>query len=588
MRPASLLGAVVLWACATGAQTRPATPAPEPSPYRITGTVVSATDGAPIPHAQLRPDLLVRGRSGGTGGGGRRQFPGQFRQFPASGDVIDADERGQFSITLPSAGTWQLTAMASGFVAQAYEEHQEFSSSIVLTPESPTYDLVFRLRPEAVISGEVVDEAGEPVRNAQVSLLSVPASSPDRATDSPAVRGAVQTDDRGVYEFASLSPGDYRVTVQVQPWYATAAQSRRFGPSDASALDPSLDVTYPLTWYPGVDDPAMAETISMHGGDVAQADFHMVPIPSIHLRIVPPAGVSANAPPNGRAPLFPVVERISTGVNGGGGFNPVSMTNISPAGIDVGGLAPGLYQVRLQGQGSDNRVAVVELTAGGVHTLDMNAAPTVANIAIHFDGLTDVDENSLQVVFDSDDGRRVVPMNMEPRGGGNQRGRSGGGMRGQERVVEVAPGRYRVTLVGRPNVYLTGITGQSAEVKGRYVTVHAGDSSLTLHVATGTATVTGIVKSEGKPCVGAMVMLVPATLGDTGSFAFLARDQSNTDGSFDLTNVIPGQYILVAIEDGWHINWSDQSTLRQYLTHGVPMDLGASANVKQNVQAQMP
>ncbi len=68
----------------------------------------------------------------------------------------------------------------------------------------------------------------------------------------------------------------------------------------------------------------------------------------------------------------------------------------------------------------------------------------------------------------------------------------------------------------------------------------------------------------------------------------LRQDQTNTDGSFDLANIIPGQYILVGIDHGWQINWGDPSTLRRYLMEGVPVDLKSSAVVKQNITAQAP
>ena len=90
------------------------------------------------------------------------------------------------------------------------------------------------------------------------------------------------------------------------------------------------------------------------------------------------------------------------------------------------------------------------------------------------------------------------------------------------------------------------------------------------------------------PSVGAMVLLVPITIEEPDSITFLRQDQTNTDGSFEVANVIPGQYILVAIDHGWQINWGDRSTLRQYLTQGVPVELKSSAIVKQNVDAQAP
>ncbi len=88
--------------------------------------------------------------------------------------------------------------------------------------------------------------------------------------------------------------------------------------------------------------------------------------------------------------------------------------------------------------------------------------------------------------------------------------------------------------------------------------------------------------------VGAMVLLVPITIEDRNSIPVLRQDQTNTDGSFDVANIIPGQYILVAIDHGWQINWGDPATLRRYLMQGVPVELKSSAIVKQNIIVQAP
>jgi hypothetical protein len=85
-----------------------------------------------------------------------------------------------------------------------------------------------------------------------------------------------------------------------------------------------------------------------------------------------------------------------------------------------------------------------------------------------------------------------------------------------------------------------------------------------------------------------MVLLVPITIEDPNSITFLRQDQTNTDGSFGLESVLPGQYILVAIDHGWQINWGDPATLRRYLMQGVPVELKSSAIVKQNIVAQAP
>jgi hypothetical protein len=549
--------------------------------YEITGVVVNGVDGNPVPRCHLTPSLTVRGGAGN-------------RQFPAPANSFDCDARGHFTVTVPSAGAWSLTASARGFVSQAYDEHQLFSSAIVLSAEAPTKDITFRLSPEASIVGVVLDEAGEPVRNAQVALQSVPRPAPGGPQPGGTTRGgAVLTDDRGMYELANLSPGEYRLNVRAQPWYAANAQAGRGNDSDAASLDPSLDFAYPATWFPGVSDPALGETIVLHAGDTRQADFHLVPIPSIHMRIVTPPRVS-NGPNTPPVQTFPIIQQVNPG-GVGPNFAQIS-TRFDQQGIDVGGLTPGLYQVRLAGPNQEGHVALVEVTANSARTVDLSGpSRDMARISLRLDGLADLDPNpragrngGVQITLIDTDAHRGSFSSNGSEGGGPALGRRDQRDPSADRILEVPPGRYEVVLQGRPNIFLTGLTAKGAEAVGRYVTVGAGDSTLTVHVASGRASLGGVAMLDGKPSVGAMVLLVPITIEDRNSITVLRQDQTNTDGSFDLANIIPGQYILVAIDHGWQINWGDPSTLRRYLMQGAPVDLKSSANVKQNITAQAP
>jgi hypothetical protein len=557
--------------------------------YEITGIVISSAGGGPVPHCHLTPTLIGRGGPTGRGGFGNRQFPAQ-------NNGSDCDARGHFTVTLPSAGSWRLTASARGFVSQAFDEHQNYSSDIVLTAEAPTKEIEFRLSPEASITGLVLDEAGEPVRNAQIMLQNVPPPSPGGPQPVGATRGGARTDDRGMYELANLSPGEYRLSIHAVPWYTAGGQTTRAANTNTdTSLDPSLDFAYPLTWFPWVSDPSLAETIVLHAGDTRQADFHLVPIPSIHMRIVTPPRVATNGPNTSAPPTIPIVQQIGSG---GGGQNFVQVTTRfdQQGQVDVGGLTPGVYQVRLAGPNQDGHSALVEVTANSARTVDLSVpSRDMARITLRFDGIGDSDSGPGQ---GRNGGVQVTLIDMDTQRGsfssnGSEGGGGGLGRRDQrdpsaDRIIEVPPGRYEVVLNGRPNIFLTGLTAKGAETAGRYVTVGAGESTLTVHVASGRANLSGIAALEGKPSVGAMVLLVPVTIEDPNSITVLLRDQTNTDGSFDLANIIPGQYILVAIDHGWQINWGDRSTLRRYLLQGVPVDLKSSATVKQNIIAQVP
>jgi hypothetical protein len=575
----SLLLAAALWGgvghTQTRAQTKPEAKHNVAVRYQITGVVVSSIDESPVPHCRLTPSLEVHGSFGN-------------RRFPASNESFEADDHGRFSITLPSAGTWNLRASARNYVDQVYEEHGSFASAIVLRADSPTIDIRFKISPEASIKGVVVDEAGEAVRDAQIALHKLPPPTPGGPEVVGGTRTYTQTDDRGIYEVNNLSPGSYRLTVQAHPWYAQVAQQRVTG----SSIDPSLDMAYPLTWFPGSNDAATAETMVLHAGDTRQADFHLVPIPSIHLKIIPPPLVAEAV--NGRpGQAFPMVEEITTGSNGPRAIS-ISARRDSQGQFDVSGLTPGLYQVRLAGPGQGGQATMVDVTANSVRTLDLGAPPSdIARITIHIDGFSDAAEEfgnrrggGLSVNLIDTETQRGTFSSMSSEGGFTSRTEPRN--RTADRAIEVPPGRYEVVLQGRSTIYLIGLTSKGAQASGRYVTVPAGETTLTVHVANGRATLSGIATLEGKPAVAALILLVPITIEEPDSIGFLRQDQTNTDGSFDIENVIPGQYILVAIDRGWQINWGDRSTLRRYLEHGVPIELKPSATMKQNIAAQTP
>jgi hypothetical protein len=49
------------------------------------------------------------------------------------------------------------------------------------------------------------------------------------------------------------------------------------------------------------------------------------------------------------------------------------------------------------------------------------------------------------------------------------------------------------------------------------------------------------------------------------------RDQSDLDGTFNLPNVIPGSYTVIAIEDGWDLDWAKSAVLARFLPKGQPV-----------------
>ena len=152
----------------------------------------------------------------------------------------------------------------------------------------------------------------------------------------------------------------------------------------------------------------------------------------------------------------------------------------------------------------------------------------------------------------------------------------------------VREGDYTVAISGSDSAYLVGMSATGADVVGTKVSISRAGASLQLHLEDGRAAVDGIALQQGKPVVGAMVLLVPATAEMKKVAEVTARDESNTDGSFELHGVVPGQYILVVIDHGWQTNWRDPATLAALLLRGTPLELKRGALLKVTVGAIAP
>ena len=435
-------GASLLWrgllllCCALGAGAQS---------YVIRGTLTNSVDGAPVKHGNLTATL------GGS-------------------DLVsvDAEDGGHFVLAVPGPGIWKLAASAPGYRPAALDEHERFFTGIALSPSSPTAEVVFRLSPDASLAGYVLDEAGEAVRGAQVTLLA-----PRRSADGDEEeqvwqrRAATRGDDRGHYEFAGLATGRYQVVVQAQPWYADGAQ-RRSVSAARQQVDSPLDVAYPLTWFPGVTEPALAGVVTLDGGSAGQADVRLLPVPSLHLHI--PAPLLPLAGQSERMTPMPQVELVWP--DGSMSRQTVRPT-LGPRGeMDLGGLAPGTY--RITSPNGSTPQGELRAESGSGRTIDLNAAVPLTSLTVHFDlpagvapaglRLTNVETGRLVLLngraADSMRGGRFDPARetSEPA-----EGFSGGRLLERrdpphERKIELPSGRYEVGLDNDGNQYLTGVT----------------------------------------------------------------------------------------------------------------------------------
>lgn len=179
-------------------------PASAPPPTAVlAGQVVDAVTGAPVANTMI--GVSQRARSG----------PNTTPTAPNTQLVtVMTDSRGRFVVRDIPQGSFLLLATAPGYIVSNYGQARPGgpTRTIDLAAGERRVDLKVPLWRHGVISGEVLDEAGEPVVGVIVRVLR---RSPNGAGGQPRYIPGTQTvtDDQGRYRLTALSPGQFLVTV---------------------------------------------------------------------------------------------------------------------------------------------------------------------------------------------------------------------------------------------------------------------------------------------------------------------------------------------------------------------------------------
>ena len=148
------------------------------------------------------------------------------------------------------------------------------------------------------------------------------------------------------------------------------------------------------------------------------------------------------------------------------------------------------------------------------------------------------------------------------------------------------PGTYRIQVnLHAGGYYIQKVSAKNARVSGREITItDAGDVTLTVTMGQGQSQVTGVVQLGGKPAAGVMVLLAPQSGREMEEDSRM--DESDSDGTFTLGGILPGDYILLAIKDGWDLEWAKPGVLEPYLPAGQKLTIAPNQSMKITAMAQ--
>ena len=511
----------------------PSAAQPAPSTYTVSGTVVSATTGTPL--AQTRVTLTDTNNSRNVAS-------------------LLTGEDGRFAFRRLGPGKYSLQGSRRGYLTSGYQQHEQFWSAIVTGEELETQNLVLRLMPAAVLSGKVLDETGEPVRGAEVKLYME-----QRANGMTRVMpaGNTPTNDLGVFEFFSLSPGKYFAAVSAKPWYAVHPPSAPPG-STVSApvlVDKPLDVAYPSTYYGGTTSSDEASPILIKGGDREEIEISLAPVESLRLLF--------HVPEEGQQQGFqaPVLEkRVFDSLD----YVPIQGVNpVSPGVMELTGVPAGKYTVRIPAAaGQAAKFTEADIRNDG-QELETNKAEPAASMKLTVELPSDEPAPTQLALALQDERGQIAAFNLV-------------GADGRVAFDDLAAGSYRIIAARTAEkAYAVGrILAENGQAVGPNVNVTEGaELQLRVTLILGVASVQGIVKRGDKPASGIMVVLIPAS--PELQQDLFRRDQTDSDGSFSLPDIIPGTYTVAAIEDAWDFDWSQPSALARYAQNGQPVTISA-------------
>ena len=517
--------------------------------YQMAGVVVDSVSGQPLNGAKVSIYLSEK---------------------PELANRVYTSADGRFSFSGLAAGKYTLMGSALGYRTQGFHQHGDYFIGIAVGPDLDSEHITFGLVPDARIEGTVTDDDGEPVRNATVALYRRTHEAGRQQTQQ---MGGTATDDRGHYLFSHLAPDIYFVAVSARPWYAQYSGAGEPAPDadNASRIAEErapLEVAYPMTFYPSAEESSGATPVTLQPRDRVTADIAVRAVPAVHLRI---RTVDANSQNEGRG--FPrVSQRIFEGT-----LVPVMSSQgfTASSGVyEYTGIAPGHYVIEMpDGSGKGRAGWYKELDLSG--TVELNAAenPPLASVSgvLTFEG-AGRPSGKVYVVLANRTSTETFVAEVKPKGAF------------EFSEMEIRPGTYDVLLNVAQDFQLKSLQARGARVNGQTLVISGGSVQLAATATHALARINGMVLRDDKPYPGAMVVLVPSD--PTRNLTLFRRDQSDSDGTFSLREVLPGTYTVIALENAWDLDWASPSTLQPYLKNGTPIEVSGEGKLSIKVQLQ--
>jgi protocatechuate 3,4-dioxygenase beta subunit len=474
----------------------------------LEGTAIHAVTREPLSHVHVR--LVGRSFAGISGAYGAM-----------------SDRAGHFSIATIRPGTYVLGPELAGFL---YVQAKGGIPNLTIKPGQHLTGYQLEMTPRAVISGRVVDEAGDPVESVGVQTVPVtPGSSPIILSQIP----NLATDDRGEFRLV-VAPGKYYVQATLRSF--RGVQERPEMRSDGTS-----EAVYSNTFYPSAVRKERGTVVeAVAGKDVGGIEIRL----ARQQQALSISGVVSGFP-EGLARGYVMMqsgESAQRMFSGGG-------TGIGADGkFRFDGLQPGFYRVMAQNNDGKTRLMSrsmeFQLENSEIANVELVLLPPL--------------ELSGSVKMEGEEAGAAAPkrtVRLEPMGYSMGNLAATGGEvdgKGAFRIGNIAPGKYRVRVepLGE-NGYLKAleIDGVAAAKGIADLSQAARGASAKVTLGSNGARISGrVLDSDGEPIENSMLMVFLASDPDDIPFSGGVPEHAGPDGKYILKGVAPGKYRLFAVD----------------------------------------
>jgi uncharacterized protein (DUF2141 family) len=501
------------------------------------------------------------------------------------------DDRGRFVFAGLKPGRYTIGGTKDAWVTSVYGAKRPLRpGSAIPLAAGQTISIALKMTRGAVITGVLLDYNNQPAANTQVSALRYFMQNGTRRLDSMA--GAV-TDDRGVYRIYGLPPGDYFVGAAARgaSLNATIRPGVNAPVAELRLIDERLraerTVAFASTYFPGTSIATQASPITLNAGEERDGiDFalQLVPTARVEGSVTNPDG--SPAPAGTLVNLNAGLENVFPG-SGIAGFRS------SRAGADGTfsflDVSPGTYSVIARG-GPPLTWASSEIALDGesVTGLTLGLQPGLTMTGqIRFDAtrLTPpADLKSIRISLQPVQSQGVVSLAPSGTVADNS---------GHFEITGIIPGTYRVTAslqgLGRPgNWFLRSAVVRGEETLDAPLTIRPNETlrGASIVFSDRPAQLSGSVQNAagGAPNEFTVILFPEDRAFWTPQSRRIFAMRPSADGAFSFTGLVPGDYLLAAIDDIEPGEWFDPTLLQRLVPAALKIAIGEGEQKAQDIR----